>query len=327
MMVRKAISFSLLLLLLAACTGKQQPQVEAYVSSAPAFSADSAVAYIAQQTAFGPRVPNSAAHDSCGAWIAQKMSSLGAEVTLQSTEVTLYDGRRVPCLNIIASYNPEASKRILLCSHWDSRPWADNDDDPAWHHTPIDAANDGASGVAVLIELARQLQLRAAEVGVDLICFDAEDCGTPQWEADESLHGDRHWCLGSQYWAGHPHTEGYTAAYGILLDMVGGQNSEFRLEGFSQRMAPRVIDKVWGAAARIGLGDYFVYTDGHYVTDDHLPVNQRGIPCIDIIASDKSSGGFCQTWHTVSDDLAHIDPQTLAAVGQTIVEVVYTEAP
>lgn len=330
-MMRKCVAAALgcLLVVLVACQGKQQPQEagQTYVSSAPAFSPDSAMAYVAAQTAFGPRVPASAAHDSCGAWIAGKFRSLGAEVMVQSTEVSLYDGRRVPCVNIIASYNPQATKRLLLCSHWDSRPWADNDPDSACHHTPIDGANDGASGVAVLLELARQLQLRPAQVGVDLICFDVEDCGTPQWEEDDRLHQDKHWCLGSQYWAAHPHAEGYTASFGILLDMVGGAGCEFRLEGFSQRMAPRVVDKVWSAAQRIGRGDYFVYTAGHYVTDDHLSVNQRGIPCIDVIASDKDSGDFPSTWHTLSDDLAHIDPGTLSAVGQTVVEVVYTETP
>ena len=328
-MMRKCVAAALgcLLLLLVACQGKQQEQEEAYVSSAPVFSEDSAWVYVAAQTAFGPRVPGSAAHDSCGLWIARTFERFGAQVTLQQAQVKLYDGTAVPCTNIVASYLPEASRRILLAAHWDSRPWADNDPDAAYHHTPIDGANDGASGVAVLLELARQLQQEAPSVGIDLLCFDVEDCGTPQWEEEERLHQDKHWCLGAQYWAAQPHTDGYTATYGILLDMVGGADCEFQLEGFSRRMAPRVLDKVWAAAHRIGYGEVFVYQDGSYVTDDHLQVNQRGIPCIDIIATDKEEGGFCRTWHTTLDNLDHISRSTLKAVGQTVTEVVYTETP
>ena len=312
-------------LLMVACQGKQQPPVEPYVSPAPDFCADSAYAYVAAQCAFGPRTPGSAAHDSCGAWIERKFRSLGAQVTVQRTAVRLYDGSSVPCINIIASQQPDAERRVMICSHWDSRPWADNDPDSAFWHQSIDGANDGASGVGILIELARLLQAQPAGVGVDLVCFDVEDCGTPQWETDAALHGDHHWCLGSQYWAGRHHADGYRAEWAILLDMVAGYDCEFRQEGFSKRLAPRVLDKVWAAAQRIGYGHLFPYTQGTYVTDDHLPVNQSGIPCIDIIASDKNKGGFCATWHTALDDTLHIDPQTLQAVGQVVTEVIYTE--
>lgn len=318
--------FALLaLLLITACTGRQEPAGQPYVSTAPTFCTDSAYAYVAAQCAYGPRTPGSPAHDSCGAWIAEKFRALGADVTLQQTTVRLYDGTTVPCTNIIATCQSDAPKRVMFCAHWDSRPWADNSPDSAHWHQPIDGANDGASGVAVLIELARLLQQTPAQVGVDLVCFDVEDCGTPQWEDDEALHGDRHWCLGSQYWAAHPHEDGHRAEWAVLLDMVGGPDSEFRQEGYSRRLAPRVLDKVWGAAHRIGLGGRFPYTQGSYVTDDHLPVNQCGIPCIDLIASDKNDGGFCTTWHTPLDDLSHIDRQTLADVGQTLTEVLYTE--
>lgn len=308
---------------IAACNNKK-PAEEAYVSPAPQFDADSAYAYVKGQCDFGPRVMNSAAHDSCALWLQQQFERLGAAVTLQPCTVTLYDGTQAAAVNIIASYNPQAARRIAICSHWDSRPWADNDADDANRRTPIDGANDGGSSTAVLIELARQIQQKMPAVGVDLICFDAEDCGTPQW-ADRDGDHESTWCLGSQYWAGQHHTEGYTADYAVLLDMVGGANTVFRKEGFSMRYAPTVVDKVWAAAQRTGYGQYFIYEDGGYVTDDHLPVNRSGIPCIDVIASSKDGSGFCATWHTVDDNFAHIDKATLKAVGQTMLEVIYSE--
>lgn len=313
-------------LLLVACQGRQPAHPEPYSPQAPDFCADSAYAHVAAQCAFGPRTPGGAAHEACGAWIERKFRSVGAQVTVQRTTVRLYDGSQVPCANIIASCGGEdGGRRVMVCSHWDSRPWADNDPDSTRWRQPIDGANDGASGVAVLIELARLLQARPAGVGVDLVCFDVEDCGTPQWEGDEARHGDHHWCLGSQHWAAHHHSEGYRAEWAVLLDMVGGANCEFRQEGFSRRLAPRVLDKVWATAGRLGYGQLFPYAQGSYVTDDHLPVNQSGIPCIDLIASDKDDGGFCATWHTALDDTAHIDRATLKAVGQTIAEVIYNE--
>ncbi len=312
-------------LTLCACGGQpKQTATDDYVSPAPAFNADSAMSYVAAQCGFGPRVMNSAAHDSCAVWLQRQFERLGADVTMQRTTVTLYDGTTAPAVNIIASCNPQAGTRIMVCSHWDSRPWADNDPDERYHHTPIDGANDGASGVGVLLELARLMQQQAPAVGVDLICFDAEDCGTPQWADDGGDH-ENTWCLGSQYWAAHHHAEGYQARYGILLDMVGGAGTEFRKEFFSMRYAPAVVDKVWAAARRIGMGDYFSYDEGSAVTDDHLPVNRSGIPCIDVIAHDKDGRGFCATWHTIDDNFRHIDRQTLHAVGQTLAEVIYTE--
>ena len=161
-------------------------------------------------------------------------------------------------------------------------------------------------------------------MGVDLICFDAEDAGTPEWDKSGN-DSESTWCLGSQYWAGKHHVEGYVADYAILLDMVGGPNSVFYKEGYSIRMAPSVTDRVWAAGQRLGYGKYFVSEQGGYITDDHLQLNQCGIPCADVIASDKESGGFCKTWHTKADNINNIDKNTLKAVGQTITEVIFTE--
>ena len=324
--MKQLLPLLLSLIALTACRNTPQPDTRPYTQVSPDFSADSAYTYIAAQCAFGPRVMNSAAHDSCANYIAAKFQQYGATVINQDADGALYDGTKIRMRNIIASTNPQNPVRIIICSHWDSRPWADHDNDKAVHHTPIDGANDGASGVAVMIEAARHIQQQAPAVGVDFICFDAEDCGTPYW--DETGENDAYtWCLGSQYWAGHRHTEGYTARYGILLDMVGGSNCIFEKEAYSMHYAPSLVDKVWSRAQRLGYSDLFRNNQGGGVTDDHVQVNQSGIPCIDIIARDKDSDSFCKTWHTRADNLANINKSTLKAVGQTVLEIIYTEQP
>lgn len=330
MMKKKLKTYAVLVwctgtLLLAACTGTKKPmqQPEEYTAVAPAFNADSAFSYVQQQCSFGPRVMGTEAHERCGSWLSQKFQSLGATVVEQHAIFTLYDGSRISGMNIIASYQPEAADRIIVCSHWDSRPWADQDADEERQHQPIDGANDGASGVAVLLELARLMQQEAPLVGVDLICFDAEDCGTPSWAKDGS-DSENTWCLGSQYWAGQHHVDGYTANCAILLDMVGGSGTVFRKEGFSRRYAPQLQDHIWITAHKLGHGQFFSYDEGGYVTDDHLPVNRSGIPCVDIIGSEKNGDGFARTWHTQYDNVQNIDRKLLGAVGSTVAELIYT---
>ena len=292
------------------------------------FSADSAYAFCQRQCDFGPRTMNSEAHEKCGQWIAQKFASYGLEVTEQRATLKGFDGTPLLSNNIIASYRPELKDRILICAHWDSRPWADNDPDEANWTKPVLAANDGASGVAVMLELARLLTLKSqpsnlnSQIGIDFICFDAED-----WGSDNVSDS---WALGAQYWAAHPHREGYSARYGILLDMVGGQGARFYREGFSMYYAPKIVEKVWRAADDLGYGSIFPQKDGHAITDDHGPVNNvAGIPCIDIIPHypDCRESSFGPTWHTVNDDMAHIDANTLKAVGQTLVQVIFSEKP
>lgn len=324
--------FSKYLLVVALCAfvvscdqKKSQTAEEEYVSNAPVFNTDSAFQYIKDQCDFGPRTMNSEAHDRCGDYLVSQFERYGGKVYEQLADLKLYDGTPIKNRNIIAAFNENSPRRIIIASHWDSRPWADHDPDEANHHTPIDGANDGASGVGVLLELARIFYQTPPPVGVDLICFDAEDCGTPAW-VESGQESESTWCLGSQYWAGKHHIDGYRADYAILLDMVAGPNSVFHKEGFSLRMAPMVTDKVWAAGQRIGYGKYFVSEPGGYVTDDHLPVNQSGIPCADVIASDRNDGGFCKTWHTVNDNINHIDRNALKAVGQTMCEVIFTEA-
>lgn len=297
----------------------------------PSFNADSAYAFTKAQCDFGPRDMNSRGHDLCGEWIVSKFKEYGCKVTTQTVTLAGYDGTKLRSRNIMASINPEATTRILLCAHWDSRPWADNDPDSANWRKPILAANDAASGVAVMLELARIIGRSKDEkafnkqLGIDFVCFDAEDWGTPQW-ADVADNADS-WALGAQYWSKNL-PQGYEARYGILLDMVGGVGAKFYREGMSMQYAPEIVKKVWRAAREVGFGSYFPKEDGGVITDDHVPVNQFAkIPTIDIIPyyADCQQSSFGPTWHTLADNMENIDKNTLKAVGQTLVQVIYKE--
>ena len=297
----------------------------------PSFNADSAYAFTKAQCDFGPRDMNSRGHDLCGEWIVSKFKEYGCKVTTQTATLAGYDGTKLRSRNIMASINPEATTRILLCAHWDSRPWADNDPDSANWRKPILAANDAASGVAVMLELARIIgkskdeKAFNKELGIDFVCFDAEDWGTPQW-ADVADNADS-WALGAQYWSKNL-PQGYEARYGILLDMVGGVGAKFYREGMSMQYAPEIVKKLWRAAREVGFGSYFPKEDGGVITDDHVPVNQFAkIPTIDIIPyyADCQQSSFGPTWHTLADNMENIDKNTLKAVGQTLVQVIYKE--
>ena len=294
----------------------------------PVFDADSAYAFCQQQCDFGPRAMNTKGHDDCRAWIVEKFKQYGCHVIEQHADLTGYDGTVLKSTNIMTQYRPEQTTRILLCAHWDSRPWADNDPDEANWHKPILAANDAASGVAVMMEVARLLQANplASNIGVDFVCLDAEDWGTPQWEEDQTNSADS-WALGSNYFAQNL-PEGYEARYGILLDMVGGQGAQFYQELMSLQYAPAIVKKVWRAARQAGYGSFFPKKEGGMITDDHIPLNQYAhIPTIDIIPyyPDCAQSSFGPTWHTLNDNMEHIDRNTLKAVGQTVVQVLWTE--
>ena len=293
----------------------------------PAFIADSAFQFCQQQCDFGPRTMNSEAHEQCGQWIVSKFQQYGMTVTEQKATLTGFDGTKLQSTNIIASYLPSQTDRILLCAHWDSRPWADNDPDEANRKKPVLAANDGASGVAVMLEIARLLSTDSLKLGVDFVCFDAEDWGVPQWSDAEDT-GDS-WALGAQYWATNCSREqAKSYRFGILLDMVGGQGAQFYQEQFSLKYARNVVDKAWRAAQIVGYGSMFPNQIGGGITDDHIPVNTVAkIPCIDIIPyyPDCEQSSFGPTWLTLSDDMDHIDRNTLQAVGQTVIQVLFSE--
>ena len=324
--LRKLSYIFIALLCLAACGNSKKTVAEA-VAVGPEFSADSAYVYCAAQCDFGPRLMNSEAHDLCGDWIEAKFRHFGMAVSRQETVVTGYDGTKLNCRNIIASFRPGSKERILLCAHWDSRPWADNDPDSANWRKPVMGANDGASGVAVMLEIARLLQRAdSINVGVDFVCFDAEDWGIPQW-SDAETDGDT-WALGAKYWSEKAHSAGYKARFGILLDMVGGTGAVFHREAVSQQYASTIVEKVGAAAKVAGYSSFFPDADGGMSTDDHVPVNEKAnIPTIDIIPfyANCEQSSFGPTWHTVNDTMENIDRNTLKAVGQTVIQVLFSE--
>lgn len=323
--------FSVCLLL--SCEGKkEQKQAETAKTAErppvilPEFSSDSAYNFIEAQVNMGPRVPNSPAHKKTGDFLIATFERFGAIVEVQSFEQKAFDGTNLFLRNIIASYNPDSEKRILLAAHWDTRPFADKD--KANKEQPIDGANDGGSGVAVLLELARLFQEQPPQVGVDLILFDGEDYGEPKGYNGPIDNSKVHWCLGSQYWSKTPHKKGYTAYYGILLDMVGAENAQFYREGFSMRYAPKIVEKVWRTAQQLGHGSYFIPQNTGMITDDHLFINENAnIPTIDIIqyGPESSNKYFGDYHHTHQDNMSIISKQTLQAVGETVVHVVYNE--
>ncbi len=323
----------LFILIFSACNQKPKPKVSsAKVEKAeagitiPNFNADSAYAFVKAQTDFGPRVPGSSAHAECAQWLVATFKKYTPYVEYQEFRSRAYNNKTLSGKNIIASFNPEARARIMLSAHWDSRPYADHDPDPAFHRTPIDGANDGASGVGVLIEIARLLHARQPPVGVDIVLFDLEDYGPPQDSQNEG--NNEAWGLGSQYWSKNPHKTNYHARFVILLDMVGAKDARFLQEGFSMHFAPDKVKKVWDVAHRLGYQEYFINKQGGYINDDHYFINDiRNIPAIDIIHLDpaSSNGSFFEYWHTMGDSIDKIDKTTLRVVGDVVLTVVFEE--
>jgi hypothetical protein len=291
----------------------------------PSFDADSAYAFVKRQVDFGARVPNTPAAKACAQYLVGTLNRFCDTVVIQNYKTYSFDKTILDGQNIIGSFNPDKQKRIFLAAHWDSRPFADNDPDLKNHKTPILGANDGASGVGVLLEIARQMSLARPNVGVDIIFFDLEDYGAPQ---DAQNRENDTWGLGSQYWSRTPHVPNYMAAFGILLDMVGDRQAQFPIEWFSNYYANKVVKKVWDMAEKIGYGNYFPKTEGAPITDDHYYINKiANIPIIDIIhlRSDSSNGSFVDYWHTLKDDMSNISPETLQVVGEVVLYVVYNE--
>ena len=283
----------------------------------PKFDRDSAYAYVEQQVNFGPRVVNTDAHRQTRAWLVEKLNAFGAEVIEQDFEAKAFDGTTLSSTNIIARYAPELQDRILLAAHWDTRPFADSEleDDP---NAIVNGADDGASGVGVLLEVARQLGLNAPGIGVDIVLLDAEDYGKPR---DTNSYG-----LGAQYYA--KNVPAPKPRFGILLDMVGARDATFLVEGYSEKYAKDVVRKVWQLGEQMGYGSYYVNERGGAITDDHYFINSIArIPTIDIINLRKDGEqAFPSHWHTGNDNIEVIDKRTLRAAGQVVLAVVFREA-
>lgn len=288
----------------------------------PRFNRDSAYAYVEEQTEFGPRVPGTQAHEMAKDYIVKKLKSFGVNTVVQTFKAENFKGERLTGYNIIGRINENAEKRILLMSHWDSRFMADHDPVEAMRDQPVPGANDGASGVGILLEIARIMQDNPVDIGVDIVFFDLEDQGKD--EGNRPLT----WCLGSQYWSKNPHRLSTEFDYGILLDMVGAEYAQFKYEAFSRKYAPEILGKVWNLATAMGYGNYFVKKNIGAITDDHYFVNTiAGIPSIDIIDRRADTKfGFFQQWHTTHDTMKPIDKSTLRAVGQVLIALIYKES-
>lgn len=284
----------------------------------PEFSRDSAYTFIAQQVAFGSRVPGTKTHVQTKDWLVSKLKEYGGQVTVQEFEVDFLTVKKAKAFNIIATYNPKAKKRISLSAHWDSRMIAEKDANEGMKNKPIDGADDGGSGVGVLIEISRLLQKNPPSIGIDIILFDAEDQG---------FESSSKWCLGSIYWSKNPHVPNYKALYGIHLDMVGAKNAVFGYEGYSKANANIPMEKVWNLAATMGYGNYFQKLNKAPIEDDHFHMMaNRSYPVFDIInLSGDSEKIFGAHHHTHGDNMDIIDKQTLHAVGKVVTAAIYKE--
>ncbi|MDN3202934.1 M28 family peptidase [Algoriphagus sediminis] len=324
----KSRLFILFLFLLAlACSGPKQESAtveETVAKPYPKFNADSAYAFIQKQVDFGPRVPMTQGHRDTKNWLIEKFEGYGFSVQTQDFEAPTYDGQTWELSNIIASYNPEATKRIMLSAHYDTRRIADKDSERM--NEAIDGANDGGSGVGVLVEVARVIGTGdlKPDVGIDIILFDGEDDGEPEFSTIRN-NQQVWWCLGSQHWARNKHVPNYSAYYGILVDLVGAQGARFYREGFSRQYASGILKKVWDNAAKIGHGDFFMPKDSPEIIDDHFFVNDWGnIPMVNIIEFSPDFG-FGSYHHTHSDNMDIISKRPLQAVGETVLYTVYQE--
>jgi glutaminyl-peptide cyclotransferase len=298
------------------------------LAATPTFNADSAYFFTEKQVKFGPRIPNTSAHVKCGDWMVATLKKYGCEVIEQKFKPVTYDGKVLNARNIIGSINPQATKRILLASHWDTRPFSD--DDSTAKTKPFDSANDGPSGVAVIFEILRTIQAygQKPSVGIDIVLFDVEDWGPPDSFKGQVSDTNGGWLMGSEYWSRNLHKPNYSAYFGILLDMVGAKGATFTKDNISMQYAPDVVNNVWNLANQLGYGQYFLNQDFGNITDDHVPVNVNAkINMIDICDLRPASGNtFGDYHHTQKDNMSIIDKGTLKAVGQTLLQVLYQES-
>lgn len=274
----------------------------------PEFDSLSSYGFLLKQCSFGPRNPGSAGHQKCRDYLIKTLENFAEQVSTQEFTITFgFPRQTVPATNIVASFQPDLSARILLCAHWDTRPWADRDPDPRDHRKPILGANDGASGVAVLLEIARLLHLYEPKIGVDIVLFDGEDAGMKGSELD--------WIQGSTYFAENIDPE-YRPEYGILLDMIGDVDLEIYKEAISWEEAQNAVKHAWDRAKRLGL-DVFKSDIKYAVLDDHIPLLEAGIQCIDIIDFDYPY------WHTIADTPDKCSAVSLGKIGRLLVDLIY----
>jgi len=317
--MKKFFLFLTLTLLFTSCSKRSEPSKERTMKysdvSVPQFSGNQAFQYLVDQTNFGPRNPNSIGHTECLAFLQGEFLRYADSVQLQTFDITGYNNVMLHLTNVIAHFNIKSQRRILLSAHWDTRPRADHEKGGPVDK-PILGANDGASGVAVLLEIARNLKNSPPPIGVDIILWDGEDYGR---------EGDlNNYFLGSKYWAAtKPYS--YQPLFAVNLDMVGDKQLTLPKEGFSVQYAPDVVNLVWNTAAELGVSQ-FVDRVGDEVYDDHLQLDNIGIKAIDIIdfAYPDATNKY---WHTLEDTPDKCSPESLAAVGKVLLQVIYKKVP
>ncbi len=307
----------LFLLIWMACGNHQEgTQTRAGEVALPRFDGRRAMDYLEKQVAFGPRNPGSSGHQRCKNYLLKTLRGFTPHIQEQS--FIYYDNlsrKSLTLSNLIARFNPEQEPRVLLCAHWDTRPVADQDPDPRKRNQPILGANDGASGVAVLLELARHMARVPPPIGVDVVLFDGEDYG-PAGHLEQYFLGSRHFVQIN-------HT--FYPQFAILLDMVGDASLQLPIEGYSNQMAPQVVERVWNLALELEKGA-FEYRVNGYINDDHVILNQGGIPAIDIIdfAYPDESNRY---WHTMADTPDKCSAASLQTVGDVLMHLIYQFNP
>ncbi len=284
------------------------PPVQA---SIPQFSAQRAFDDLVRQTSFGPRSPGSQAHQKCLSFFQSTLSSLADTVITQQFSYRSYKGDQYLGNNVIARFNLFQKERIILTAHWDTRPWADADNNSANHTKAILGANDGASGVAILLELSRIFKSNPLPVGVDIVLFDGEDVG--QTGNSES------YCQGSQYFARNLPAGSFR--YAINLDMVGDKNLEIKRESNSDSYASSLMDRIFSTARALGVTQFVDERIGG-IYDDHIPLNKVSIPAVDLIDFDYPDATN-KHWHTLEDTVDKCSPESLEAVGTVLLNIIY----
>lgn len=291
-------------------------------ASVPDFSGERTLALLRAQVAFGPRVPNTVAHQRCADYILDMCRRTADSTDLQSFSMPGYDGVSLALKNIIARFRPGMKERILLCAHWDSRPRADQEKDELKKSLAIPGANDGASGVAVLLHIAEMLHQRKPDIGVDLVFLDGEDYGNEQ---DETMY-----CIGSKYFSASIASD-YRPLFGVLLDLVGDAEAVFPMEAGSRQYAGDVVELIWTIASRLGIKNFVPETHSA-IYDDHIPLNlTAGIKTVDIIDAELVGQATKverrKYWHSLSDTPEQCSAQTLRNVGSVLLNLIYGMHP
>jgi len=276
------------------------------------FDGAAALEYVEAQLGFGPRVPNTEGHRKGGDWILQRIRATADSVEVQAWHHVTGEGDTLLLRNFIARFRPEMSERILYVAHWDTRPKADRSANLAQQRLPVPGANDGASGVALLLGVADALAARAPSLGVDLLFVDGEDYGDFGRDTDV--------LLGSRYFADHLDAAAPKPLFAVVWDMIGDRDLRIPQEPNSVRGAPEVVQRVWDKAADLGHGRIFSRDSGPPMTDDHLPLQRVGIRAIDVIDFEFGPGN--SFWHTTEDTIDKVSAESLQAVGDVALALI-----